>query len=168
MNTYPTITQKHPTNNHPQQIPTQYRKSFTLNGQTPPHHTGTVPPPTARRLSNLNHLHRLKPAEQPERHCAFCFRNSFPPYGTLLGAVLAASGAAISRDQVCDRLSSSIGVDRKQNSRLTPTATSTKDEISDRLNRPDYDYVERENPIPIGSSPFLFLTRIPLRRKTTR
>ena len=83
------------------------------NDQTPSHHTGTVPLPPARRLSNLNHLHRLKPAEQPERHGAFCLEILSRSYGTLLGAALATSLGAISRDQVWDRLSTSIGVGGK-------------------------------------------------------
>ena len=83
------------TSNNPQLISTQYLKSTNCTSQTPRHETGTVPPPTAKRLPTLNQLHRPNPIQLPERHCAFFFRNSFPPYGTLLARTFAASLAAL-------------------------------------------------------------------------
>jgi hypothetical protein len=95
------------------------------------------------------------PLEQPERHGAFFFRTSFSSYGTLLGAALADAFPAISRDQVCVRLSSSITFDFKKN---TPPNSDDnhhkKLRFPDRLNWPDSDDGQRKNSTPISFSPF--------------
>jgi len=65
------------------------------------------------------------PANTPNGTVPFPLEYLFPTYGTLLDAALGCR-VPISRDQVCDRLSSSIGFDLKQNSHRTPATTATK------------------------------------------
>ena len=104
-----TVPKKH----HPQwpNTPTPYGHGAAANSQTT----------CKTKTTSL-----AQPIQQPERHGAFFLEILSPSYGTLLGAALATPFGAISRDQVCDRLSSSIAFGTKQSPHRIPTTTTTK------------------------------------------
>jgi len=132
----PTITQKHLTSNDPNKFQHNTEK-------TPPtltKHPATVQARCRRQQQDdfQGQINLIGPALliNPNGTVPFALENLSRSYGTLLGAVLATSFDAISRDQVCVRLSSSITFDRKQ--KHPPNSDDNHNKklrFTDRLNR---------------------------------